>query len=432
MRNQSDVSPTAGSILALALPALGVLIATPLFLLLDTAVVGQYGGATLLAALATGTTLYAIVTTQLTFLSYGTTARAARLYGAGRRDEAVSEGVQATWVAVAIGVGLLGVMWCGAPVFTLWLSNDEKIAALATSWLRVVSFAIPLVLVDMAGNGWLRGIQNTRAPLIFTLAGIIPGAILIPILVHSYGLIGSAWATLIGTLITSVCFLGALLRVHSGSWLPQWSIIVKQLVLGRDLILRSLAFQVALISAAAVAGRFGAAALGAHQVLLQLWNFIALVLDSLAIAAQSMVGAALGASRVAVARSVGVKVVVYSVAFSLVLAAVLAVGYSVVPMIFTSDSAVISALSGPWWQLVLLVPVGGVVFALDGVLLGAADAAFLRSTTLVAATCGYVPGIWLAYVLDTGLVGVWWGLVAFMTIRLVACGWRFQSMRWAT
>ncbi|AKK06175.1 putative efflux protein, MATE family [Corynebacterium mustelae] len=431
MRSQCTESPTAGSILALALPALGVLIATPLFLLLDTALIGQYGGATLLAALATGTTLYAIVTTQLTFLSYGTTARAARLFGAGHKDEAVAEGVQATWVAIAIGLMLLAIMWFGAPVFTLWLSDNDEIASLATSWLRVVSFAIPLVLVDMAGNGWLRGVQNTRAPLVFTLAGIIPGAILIPILVYSYGLIGSAWATLIGTAITAACFLSALVRAHLGSWLPQWSIISNQLVLGRDLILRSLAFQVALISAAAVAGRFGAAALGAHQVLLQLWNFIALVLDSLAIAAQSMVGAALGAGRVAVARSVGVKVMLYSVAFSLVLAVVLAAGYVVVPSIFTSDAAVIAALFKPWWQLVLLVPVGGVVFALDGVLLGAGDAAFLRSTTLVAATCGYVPGIWLAYVFDTGLVGVWWGLVAFMFIRLLACGWRFQSMQWA-
>lgn len=424
--------PTMAGILALALPALGVLAATPIFLLIDTAAVGQYGGAILLAALATGTTLYSIVTTQLTFLSYGTTARAARLFGAGDRAAAIAEGVQATWIALCVGSVLALIMWLGAPLFTLWIADDPQVATLATTWLRITSFGIPMVLLDMAGNGWLRGIQNTKLPLYFTVAGVIPGAILVVVLVHQFGILGSAWATLIGTAITAVCFLIALIRAHQGSWALDTAIIRSQLSMGKDLILRSLSFQIAMISAAVVAGRISPAALGAHQVLMQLQNFMSLILDSLAIAAQTLVGAALGAQSVTAARMIGQRVVLYSSVFALILAAGLSIGASYIPALFSTDPVLLAELARPWWQLVALVVLGGVVFAFDGVLLGASDSKFLRSITLLAVFGGFIPGVWLAYFLQTGLVGLWWGLLAFMAIRLVAVVYRFQSMKWAT
>lgn len=424
---------SAARILGLALPALGVLIITPLFLLLDTAVVGRYGGKVLLAALATGTTLYAQVTTQLTFLSYGTTIRSSHQYGAGDTRGAISEGVQATWMAVVVGAVLTLIMWVGAPQFTLWLSQDPTVAQLATQWLRITSFAIPLVLIDMAGNGWLRGIQNTRLPLVFTLSGLVPGAILIPVLVLRLGIVGSAWATLVGTAITATLFLGALVRartVHGGDWRPNPIMMKQQIVLGRDLILRSLAFQVAFMSAAAVAGRIGPQALAAHQILLQLWNFLTLVLDSLAIAAQTLIGAAVGAGSVMAAKQVGQRILAYSTGFALVLAAVFGAGFAVIPQIFTTDAATLAALSGPWWQLVAMILIGGVVFALDGVLLGAADASYLRNITICAVIGGFLPGVAVAWWWHTGLVGVWWGLLGFIMIRLVAVVYRFYSMKW--
>lgn len=185
-----DVS--AKQIFGLAFPALGVLAAMPLYLLLDTAVVGTLGGFEL-AALGAATTIQAQVTTQLTFLSYGTTARSSRIFGMGDRRGAIAEGVQATWVALFVGLGILTLMLIGAPTFALWLSGDEALAQEAGHWLRVAAFAVPLILMIMAGNGWLRGIQNTKLPLYFTLAGVIPGAILIPIFVAKFGLVGSAW-----------------------------------------------------------------------------------------------------------------------------------------------------------------------------------------------------------------------------------------------
>ena len=422
---------TPSRILWLALPALGVLVATPLFILLDTAVVGRSGGIHTLAALAAASTIYTQVTAQLTFLSYGTTARAARSYGSGNCAAAVAQGVQATWIAIIVGLSLTLIVWLGAQHFTDWLTTDSQVANQATQWLKITSFAIPLVLIDMAGNGWLRGVQNTRLPLWFTLAGVIPAAVVIPLFVHWWGLVGSAWATLLATAITAALFLLTLIKQHQGSWAPQWGEMKAQLVLGRDLILRSLAFQISFLGAAGVAGRIGAETLAAHQVLLQLWNFIALVLDSLAIAAQALIGAALGAGSAVTAFQAGKKILVYSTGFAVVLAVMMGLGQQVIPKIFTTDAQVLAVLHGPWWQLVALIILGGVVFSLDGVLLGAADAAFLRTLTLVAAVCGFLPGLVVAWVMHTGLVGVWWAMTAFMSIRLVGVVHRFMSRKWA-
>lgn len=421
---------TAREIFALALPALGVLAATPLYLLLDTAVVGRLGGLEQ-AALAVGATIQSQVTTQLTFLSYGTTARSSRLFGRGKRAAAVAEGVQATWVALGVGLALaLGVI-AGAPLFAGWLGGSAEVAREAASWMRVAAAGIPLTLIIMAGNGWLRGVQDTRRPLYFTLAGVIPGAILVPLLVARMGLVGSAVANLVGVSIAALLFLGALFREHRGSWHPRWSVIRQQLVLGRDLIVRSASFQVAFLSAAGVAGRFGVAALAAHQIMLQLWNFLALVLDSLAIAAQTLTGAALGKGTARQARAVGAAITRYSMIFSGVLAACFAAGAGVIPRLFSADEAVLGEVSGPWWLMIAMILMGGVLFALDGVLLGAADAAFLRNITVAAVLGGFLPGVWLAYALDGGLVGVWCGLLAFIGVRMVAVVWRFRSMKWA-
>lgn len=423
----------ARTILLLALPALGVLAANPLYLLLDTAVVGRLGTFEL-AALAAGTAIQSTVTTQLTFLSYGTTARASRLFGAGRRGDAVAEGVQATWVALGVGALLAAVVWAFAQPIALWLTGDAATSAEAARWMRVAAVAIPLTLVIMAGNGWMRGVQNTRLPLRLTLAGLVPGALLLPVLVGRLGLVGSAVANVIGMGITATLFAAALVREHAGSgrgWAPDWTVIRGQLVLGRDLILRSLSFQVSLLAAAAVAGRFGAAALAAHQILLQLWNFLTLVLDSLAIAAQTLTGAALGTGEIERAKSVGRAVVRYSVAFSVVLAVVFALLERPIQSLFTRDGEVFGALAVPWWLMITMIVTGGVVFALDGVLLGAGDAAFLRNLTIGAALGGFLPLTLLSVEFGWGLAGIWCGQLAMVCIRLIGVTARFRSMRWA-
>ena len=423
----------ARDIFALALPALGVLAANPLYLLLDTAVVGRLGTAEL-AALAAGTAVQSTVTTQLTFLSYGTTARSSRFYGAGRRSDAVAEGVQASWVAVLVGLGLASIIWLFAEPIAYALTHNQETSADAARWMHVAAIAIPLTLLIMAGNGWMRGVQNTRLPLVLTLCGLVPGAILLPLLVHHFGLVGSAVANVIGMGITAALFVGALVKEHRGAetgWRPQWSIIGQQLLLGRDLILRSASFQISLLAATAVAGRFGVFALAAHQVLLQLWNFLSLVLDSLAIAAQTLTGAALGQGNIDRARGTGAAVTRYATVFAVVLAGVFLVFAGPIQSIFTHDPGMADALTVPWRWLVAMIVVGGAVFALDGVLLGASDAVFLRNLSIGAMLGGFLPLTLLSMWLGWGLPGVWAGYFVSVVMRLVGVLWRFRSMKWA-
>ena len=165
--------------------------------------------------------------------------------------------------------------------------------------------------------------------------------------------------------------------------------------------------------------------------MLQIWNFLTLVLDSLAIAAQTLIGAALGAKSVDVARNAGQKIIRYSVIFSGALAAVFALGAGIIPRIFTQDAAVLEAMRIPWWIMIGMIIAGGVLFAIDGVLLGAGDAAFLRTITVGSVIVGFLPGIGIAYAAGLGLAGIWAGLAAFIGLRTIAVVIRFYSMRWA-
>lgn len=433
----ADPGPDAGTrrIAALALPALGVLAAEPLYLLFDTAVVGRLG-ALALAGLAIGGLIVGMVGSDLVFLSYGTTARAARHFGAGDRVSAVCEGVQASWLALGLGVLFVAVVQAAAvPLVTAIASNDD-IADAALSWLRIAVVAAPAMLVSLAGNGWLRGVQDTARPLRYVVAGFAVSAVLCPLLVYGWlglpqlRLPGSAVANVVGQWLAALLFARALL-VERVNLRPNFAVLGKQLVLGRDLFVRTMAFQVCFISAAAVASRFGAAAVAAHQVVLQLWNFLALVLDSLAIAAQSLVGAALGAGHAAHAKSVAWRVTAFSAVAATALAAVLAAGASVLPQVFTDDRSVLAAIGVPWWFLVAQLPIAGAVFGLDGVLLGAGDARFMRNATVISALAGFLPLVWLSLAFGWGLAGIWSGLSTFVVLRLVFVGWRAFSGRWA-
>ncbi len=423
------------SIAALALPALGVLAAEPLYLLFDTAVVGRLGALSL-AGLAIGGLVVAMVSSQLTFLSYGTTARSARFHGSGDRAAAVREGVQATWLALGLGVLIFAAVQLIAGPLARAIAGDSAIAGAALPWLRIAIFAAPAILISLAGNGWLRGVQDNVRPLRYVVVGFAVSAGLCPLLVYGWlglprwGLAGSAVANVVGQWISGLFFCRALL-VEGVSLRPDRQVLRQQVVMGRDLVVRTAAFQACFLSAAAVAARFGAAALAAHQVVLQVWSFLALVLDSLAIAAQSLVGAALGAGDPSHAKRVAWRVTFYSALAAVLLAAVLAAGARVFPSVFTADRDVLAAIGIPWWFLVAQLPFAGVVFALDGVLMGAGDAAFMRTATVLSALFGFLPLIWLSLAYGWGLAGIWAGLSAFIGLRLVFGVWRAVSGRWA-
>ncbi len=412
-----------------------MLAAEPLYLLFDTAVVGRLG-ALALAGLAIGGLILDLVGSDLTFLSYGTTARSARHVGAGDRAAAVAEGVQATWLALGLGLGIVVVVQAAAVPLVSVIASGGNIAGAALPWLRIAILGAPAILVSLAGNGWLRGVQDTIRPLRYVVAGFGLSALLCPLLVYGWlglprlALAGSAVANLAGQWLAALLFGRALLAERVPLRLDR-AALRAQLVMGRDLMVRTLAFQACFVSAGAVAARFGAAALGAHQVVLQLWTFLALVLDSLAIAAQALVGAALGASRIDHAKSVAWRVTVFSMIAAGALAAAFGVGASVLPELFTDDRSVLTAIGVPWWFLVAQLPVAGIVFALDGVLLGAGDAAFMRTATVLSALVGFLPLTWLSLLFGWGLAGIWSGLTTFMVLRLIFVGARALSGRWA-
>lgn len=286
---------------------------------------------------------------------------------------------------------------------------------------------IPGVLLVLAGNGWMRGVQRTGTPVRIVVVANAISVVLSPLLVYplGLGLRGSAVANVAAQVVGGALFVGALRR-EDVSLRPQVRIMVRQLTVGRDLVLRSLGFQVAFLTAAGVAARMGAAQLAAHQVGLQLWEFVALLLDSLAIAAQSLVGAALGAASPGAARRTAWQVARYGLLAGSVAAAALAVGVLFLPSAFTSDPGVVAQTHVLWPWLVLMMPAAGVVFAL----VGAGDVVFLRNVTLLGAVAVFAPINVAALHFHWGLTGVWAGLAAFVAVRLIGLLQRVHGESW--
>ena len=421
------------SVLSLAVPALVVLAAEPLYLLVDTAVVGHLGTIPL-GGLAVGGGLLAWAAALLNFLAYGTTARAARRAGAGDRAGAVAEGVQATWLALGLGfVVLLFFQLFAGPLTRMLAGGPGPVAEAGEQWLRVASLGAPLLLVSLAGNGWLRGVQELRRPVRYVLAGSLLSLVLCPLLVHpvGLGLVGSAIANVAGQALAAALFVRALVR-EGGGWRPRPAAIASQLVIGRDLLLRAAVLQLSFLVAAGVAARAGTAQLAAHQIALQLFFFLALVLDAYAIAAQTLVGHALGAGRPAEARATASRVSLWGLGTGVLVAAALLALRDVLLPLFTDDPAVLAQAEIVWWFLAGMQPLAGVVFALDGVLMGAGDVGYLRTLTIGSAVVGFLPLSLLAGPLGWGLAGVWTGLCLFIALRLVGVLVRVAGEKWLT
>jgi putative MATE family efflux protein len=368
----------------------------------------------------------------LNFLAYGTTARSARRAGAGNRAGAVDEGVQATWLALALGLAVLALFQALAgPLTRLLAGGGGDVAEAGEQWLRVASLGAPLLLISLAGNGWLRGVQELRRPMRFVLAGSLVSLVLCPLLVHTagLGLVGSAIANVAGQTVSAALFVAALVRERV-AWRPRGAALRAQLGIGRDLLLRAVVLQLSFLVATGVVARAGTASLGAHQIAVQLFFFLALVLDAYAIAAQTLVGQALGGGRPDDARATARRVTWWGLGTGLAVALLLLALRPVVLPLFTDDPAVVGEATVAWWFLAAMQPVAGVVFALDGVLMGAGDVGYLRTVTIGAAVVGFLPLSLLALPLGWGLAGVWTGLTLFIGLRLVAVVARVAGDRW--
>lgn len=422
---------SARRVLGLAAPALVVLAAEPLYLLIDTAVVGHLGVVPL-ASLAIGGAVLAQVAGQFNFLAYGTTGRSARRYGAGDRDGAVREGVNATALAVAIGVlVIILVQIFAGPVVRLLGGAQSPALHTAEQWLRIAVFGAPGILIALAGNGWMRGVQETRRPTAYVLLANLISLVLLPIFVYvlDFGVLGSAMANVCAQCVGGGLFLRALIG-ESESMRPDWPVMKAQLGTGRDLMIRTLALQGSFLVAAAFASRMGASVVGAHQIGLQLFLFLALALDSLAIAAQTLVGSSLGAGDLPRARRTASLVGRMGLAAGVFAALLLLTGRVVVPELFSSSDAVLAQAALMWWWLMAMQPVAGVVFALDGVMMGSGDVGVLRTITIVSSVFVYLPISIAAYSFGWGITGIWAGLTASLVVRLVFGFFRVRGNKW--
>ncbi len=424
--------PGTRRLLVLAGSAFLVLAAEPTYVLVDTAVVGHLGPVPL-GALGLGGTLLSLIAMLGSFLDYATTARAARWFGAGRRDLAVDEGVAAS--ILALGVGLVGVIAGEAlsrPVLVLLAGGPGTLAVAAERWFRVAVIGLPGMLVVLAGNGWMRGVQDTKRPVAIVVAANVASAAASPVLVYAVGLglVGSAVANL-GAQTVSGAFFVAVLRAEQRPWRPSRETMVGFLRPAKDLLARKAGLQLSILAASAVAARMGTAQIAAHQIGYECWAFVSLLLDSFAIAAQALVGAVLGAGDPAAARRIAWQVAGYGAAAGAFMGAVLAAGWSLIPDAFTAAAPVRHQVQLLWPFLAGMQPAAGVVFALDGVLIGAGDVRYMRDLTLVATLGVYLPVGLAAWQLDWGIQGLWAGLTASIVVRLAGMLRRTRGSRWS-
>jgi putative MATE family efflux protein len=419
-------------ILRLALPALGALAAEPLYLLADTAMVGHLGTPEL-AALAIAGTLLAGSFTLFNFLTYGTTAQVARLHGAGQAEDAGRIAAQALWLSAGIGVALTALLAGLAEPLVALMGGDGETGDLAVTYLRIGALGLPSALIALAGQGWLRGMSDLRTPLVIVVVANVVNVLLNLLFIYAFGwgLAGSAWATAVAQTGMGAAFALRLLQAPARSRRPSLAAMRPLARIGGQIFVRTAALYSSFLVASAVLARVGEDSLGAHQIAFQLFVFLALVLDSVAIAGQVIVGRALGAGDAEGARRAARRMIEWAVAAGALFGAVMLALTDVLPGAFSGDPAVVERAKEVWPLFALMQPANGAVFALDGILIGAGDTRFLMWGMLAAALGAFVPIALLSLALDLGIVGVWSGLVALIAVRLVTCGLRFRGGRWA-
>jgi MATE family, multidrug efflux pump len=366
------------------------------------------------------------------FLTYATTAHVARLHGAGREADAGELAAQALWLALAIGCGLAAICAAAAAPLMALLGGSGHVADLAARYLRLSALGLPFALVALAGQGWLRGMSRLREPLVILLLANAANVVLELIFVYGLdmGLDGSALGTVLAQLGMGVAFAALLLAAPAPSRHVTWRGMRALLTIGGAILLRTASLLGSFTVASAVCARFGAASLGAHQIAFQLFVFLALVLDAIAIAGQVIVGRMLGASDAQGARAAARRMLGWSLAVGCLFGLALLALHDVLPRLFSDDDRVLDKAQVLWPLFALMQPAGAVVFALDGILIGAGDARYLAGAMVFAGLVVFVPISLAALHFDWGLAGVWWGLNALMIARLATLGFRFASGRW--
>lgn len=418
-------------ILKLALPALGALAAEPTYLLIDTAIIGHLG-AVQLAALGLAGTFLGSAFWLFNFLANGTTTQVANAYGSGNRDDVGSIAAQALWLALGIGAALavLGVVFAGQIVELL--QAEGAVAAKAETYIRISSLGAPFVMFVLAGQGWARGLQRMSVPLKILVASNAANVVLDLVLIYGFDMdiAGSAWGTVIAQTGAAAAFAWVMRDALAGHLRIVWTRTRALIVIGGNLTIRTGLLLICFNGINAMLARHGAEPLAANQVLFQLMIFLALVMDSIAIAGQTLIGRALGSAERQSAREYAARVTVLSFYAGIALAATLAIGHDLLPQAFTSDVGVLNQVAEVWWIFVIYILFSSLIYGWDGVLLGGGDSRAMM-WIMVAASAVCLP---VAYLLTAGtdpIVGAWIAFSALNFIRLLGNGLRVRSGAWA-
>jgi putative MATE family efflux protein len=426
-------SPHDAEILRLAVPAFGALVAEPLFLLADAAIVGRIG-TTALGGLGVASQALTTLVSISIFLAYGTTAAVARQLGAGNRPAAIRQGIDGLWLAGAIGVVVLATGWPLAPAIIHLFGASAGVTAGAVTYLRISLLGAPAMLGVLAGTGVLRGLQDTRTPLAVAVGANLMNIVLNAILVLGlgWGLAGSAWGTVAAQNAAAAAYLAIVARGARRAGVafgPDRAGVRAAAVAGAALVVRTLSLQAVLVVTTAMAARMGDDAIAAHQIAFRLWTLLAFALDAIAIAGQAITGRYLGAGDVAGARAATRRMTGWGAVYGLVFGALLLAARPLVPAVFAVTPGVAGLLLPVLFVAAVQQPVAGVVFVLDGVLIGAGDQNYLALAAL-AATAVFAVAALCVHAAGGGLIALWLAFSLWMAARFVTLTLRARGTAW--
>jgi putative MATE family efflux protein len=425
-------------ILALALPALGALVAEPIFLLVDSALVGHLGRVPL-AGLGLASAVLQTVVGLMVFLAYGTTPAVARRLGAGDRPGAISLGVDGTWLAAALGLILAAAGFVAAPFLVGLFDAPGDVTAQASAYLRTAMLGLPAMLIVYAATGLLRGLQDTRTPLAVAALGFLANAGLNAVFIYGLhlGVVGSAVGTDVaqwGMVLAYAAVVGRRARAEHASLRPHPRGVLGVAGAGWWLLLRTSSLRAAVLLATWAATRLGSVELAGWQLLMTVFNTLAFALDALAIAAQALIGHGLGAADVDRVRAVLRRCLEWGVGAGAVLGAVVLALSPWLGRAFTGDPHVLAVLPLGVALIALAAPLDGYVFVLDGVLIGAGDARYLAVTGVLNLACFAPFAVLLALFAPAGRGGFALLAAAFalgyLGARALTLGLRARTPAW--
>ena len=420
-------------ILRLALPAFGALIAEPLYVLTDTAIVGHLG-TTQLGALSAASAVLLSGYSICIFLAYGTTAAVARLIGAGEHRRAAHEAVQGVWLAALLGVVLAIVGWFFGRRALQLFGNDDAVRDSAWLYLRASLPGIPASLITLAGVGYLRGLQQTRRPLEVAVGTAVINLVLEVVWVYGLdgGLTASALATVAAQWIAAAVYLRFIARAvgaHGVRLFPDARTMRSLARVGMHLLIRTIALRGAFVIVAIAAAHLGTIELAAHEIAFQLMFLLALALDSVAIAGQAIVGRLLGSGDASAAYRASRRMIGWATLLGVAMLVGVLLIRAPLTRLFTDDADVRMLATFVLLHVALLQPLNGALFALDGILIGAGDQKFLAYAMPVA-TLTLCVAVTVAWRVDAGLGWLWFALELFMAVRLAALVMRCRTDHW--